>query len=89
MTYNIEVSPEVKIGNITRPVQRRVVVGGWLVGRVVIVRQQVEKVQMLVQRLDVKAFAGVFQRGWNGHCNHQSVLAGILSLGFEGCAHFL
>jgi len=89
MSYDVEVSSKVKLRHIGRTEKGRVMVGGRLVGRVVVVGQQVEEVQDLVKGSDVEALSGVFERSRNSHRDQQRVLAGLLGLLVEGLTQFL
>jgi hypothetical protein len=64
-------------------------IGGRFVGRVVIVGQQVEKVQRPVKAGDVEAFGRVLEGSRNGHRDQKTILAGLLRLLIEGFANFL
>ena len=62
-------------------------ISGGLISRMVIIGEQVEKVQMLVQGCNVEAFSSIFQRCRNGHGNQKSRFAGVFRLLFEGFSH--
>ena len=87
-TYDVQIGSEVKFRPVTWLVQWGVVVGSWFVRRMIIIGEQVEKVQMLVQGFNIEAFARVLQRGWHRHGYEQSRLARLLGLGLEGLTHF-
>ena len=86
---NVEVGPEVELRDVAGSEEGRVVVGGGLVGRVVVVGKEVEEVKVRVQSPDVEALGGVLQGCGHGHRDQEAVLASALSLVFESNSHFL
>ena len=86
---DVQVGPEVELGHVLGTEERRVVVDGWLVARVVVVSEQVEEIEVSVERLDIEALCGVLERRGHGHRDQEPLSARLFRLALERLAHFL